>query len=578
MPGQRTSLAAMDDWRSRAGTTFTTYKQAASGSQGMVVTNHPLGSSAGLEMLAMGGNAVDAAIASIFALSVVEPMMVGPLGGGYINLALADGTDLCIDNYTLAPSAATPTMYTPVSDSWPDYLTTVDRLSQVGYLASGVPGNLKAWDEVHALHGRLDWETVVGPAIRYASNGFRCTEYLSRLAHDNAADIARFSETAAVFQPHGRTVQPGDVIVQSNFAESLRLIASQRSDALYKGALGRALANDMQHNGGLITTADLAAYATIHHDPVRGSYRGYDISGPPPGNSGITLIIEMLNILEGFDIASMGFGTVESSHLLIETLKVAFADRFEFLGDPATVSIPLSWLTSKEYAASRRDDVAGQVATDAVAGRPGAESSYTTHVTTADADGNMVSMTQTINELFGSKATVAGTGMLLNNTQAMFDPHPGQPNSVAANKRVVSSMAPAIVRKDGRPWMGIGTPGGVRIFPSVMQAIINVIDHGMTLQEAVEAPRLWTQGQTVELESGFAPDIRDGLAARGHDITVVTNVAGGMNGVQIDGAADSADSLGQATLIGAACWRADGTPAALAGGEANADVRFNPLV
>ena len=564
----------MDDWRASAGTTFGTYKQAATGSQGMVVTNHPLGSSAGLEMLAMGGNAVDAAIAAIFALSVVEPMMVGPLGGGYINLAMADGTGLCIDNYTVAPGAATPDMYTPVSETWPDYLTSVDRLSQVGYLASGVPGNLKAWDEVHASHGCLDWEAIVEPAIRYAAKGFRCSHYLSRLANDNAADIARFAETAAVFQPGGRTIEPGDLVVRSDFAESLRLIAAERSDALYNGALGQALADDMVRNGGLITTADLAAYQTIHNEPVRGSYRGYGIAGPPPGNSGITLIIEMLNILEGFDLSAMGFGTVESSHLLIETLKVAFADRFEYLGDPATVDIPLEWLISKEYAASRHDDVAGEQASTAIAGRPGAESSYTTHLTTADADGNMVSMTQTINELFGSKVTVAGTGMLLNNTQAMFDPHPGQPNSVAPNKRVVSSMAPAILSRDGLPWMGIGTPGGVRIFPSVLQAIVNVIDHGMTLQEAVEAPRLWTQGQTVELEAGFDDRVRAGLADRGHDITMVSNVAGGMNGVMIEPSTAKSGS----TMTGAACWRADGTPAALAGGGASAEVRFNPLV
>ena len=504
-----TSVRRMDDWRTSAGTTFETYKQAATGSQGMVVTNHPLGSSAGLEMLAMGGNAVDAAIAAIFALSVVEPMMVGPLGGGYINLAMADGTGLCIDNYTVAPSAAKPDMYTPVSDTWPDYLTSVDRLSQV-----------------------------------------------------------------AVFQPGGRTIEPGDLVVRSDFADSLRLIAAERSNALYHGALGQALADDMARNSGLITTADLAAYQTIHNEPVRGSYRGYGIAGPPPGNSGITLIIEMLNILEGFDLSAMGFGTVESSHLLIETLKVAFADRFQYLGDPATVDIPLEWLLSKEYAASRRNDVAGERASTAIAGRPGAESSYTTHLTTADADGNMVSMTQTINELFGSKVTVAGTGMLLNNTQAMFDPHPGQPNSVAPHKRVVSSMAPAILSRDGLPWMGIGTPGGVRIFPSVLQAIVNVVDHGMTLQEAVEAPRLWTQGQTVELETGFDDQVRAGLADRGHDITMVSNVAGGMNGVMIE----PSTAKSGATMTGAACWRADGTPAALAGGGANADVRFNPLV
>ena len=560
----------MTTWRDRAGTTFECFKQEAVGSRGMVVTNHPLGSSAGLEMLAMGGNAVDAAIAAVFALSVVEPMMVGPAGGGYINLRMADGTALCIDNYSLAPSAATPDMYEPVSDTWPDYLATVGRKSQLGHLAVGVPGNLKAWDEVHGLHGVLDWSTVVAPAIRFARNGFRCTEYLSRLAHDHAADIAAFAATAEIFQPNGMTVQPGDLIVQHDFADSLQLIADQRSDALYRGALGQALVDDMASNGGLITMADLEAYSTIHNLPVTGTYRGHEISGPPPGNSGITLMIEMLNILEGFDIRSMGFGTVESAHVLIEILKIAFADRFAYLGDPATVDIPLEWLTSKAYGASRRVDVNPDRAQSAEAGVAGVESSYTTHLTTADADGNVVSMTQTINELFGSKVMVPGTGMLLNNTQAMFDPHPGQPNSVAANKRVVSSMAPAIVSHEGKPWLGIGTPGGVRIFPSIFQSIVNVIDHGMSLQEAVEAPRLWTQGQTVELEAAFGDDIRAGLSSMGHDITVVPNVAGGMNGIQIDPQ--------HGHMVGAACWRADGSPAGLAGGHANAEARFNPLV
>ena len=565
----------MTDWRATPGTTFDTYKQAATGSNGLVVTNHPLGSSAGLEMLAMGGNAVDAAIASIFALSVVEPMMVGPLGGGYINVAMADGTALCIDNYSLAPSAATADMYTPVSDTWPDYLLTENRESQVGRLAVGVPGNLKAWDEVHALHGRLDWAAVVAPAIRYARFGFRCTDYLSQFAREHASDIALFADTAKTFQPNGTPLRPGDLILQPEFAESLALIADERSKALYDGALGRALADDMDNNGGLISTQDLAAYTTIHNQPVTGQYRGHTIAGPPPGNSGITLMIEMLNILEGFDIGSMGYGTVESCHLLIETLKIAFADRFAYLGDPATVDIPLEWLTSKAYAESRRPDIDPTVASQPAPGAPErgsrrGESSYTTHLTVADADGNMVSMTQTINELFGSKVTVPGTGMLLNNTQAMFDPHPGHPNSVAPNKRVVSSMAPVIVSKGDKPWLGMGTPGGVRIFPTVMQGLVNVIDHGMSLQEAVEAPRLWTQGQTVELEAAYAESVGDGLAALGHDIGVVANVAGGMNAVIIDHEAGC--------MTGAACWRADGTPAALAGGTARAEAGFNPLV
>ena len=562
----------MTDWRSRAGTEFDCFKESAQGSRGMVVTNHPLGSSAGLEMLAMGGNAVDAAIASVFALSVVEPMMVGPLGGGYINVCLADGTTLCIDNYSLAPLAATADMYTPVSDEWPDYLLTENRESQLGHRAVGVPGNLRAWDEVHELHGHLDWAAVVQPAIRYAQHGFVVTDYLARLAAEHAADIERFADTARIFQPDGEQLQAGSVMKRPDLGRSLELIAAERSDALYQGELGQKLVSDMADNDGLITMEDLAGYRTLHNAPVRGTYRGVELIGPPPGNSGITLIIEMLNILENYDVAALGFGTPESLHLVLEVLKIAFADRFAYLGDPATVDIPLQWLTSKEYARTRLDGISADRAAAATAGTvgQGAESSYTTHLTTVDSAGNMVSMTQTINELFGSKVTVPGTGLLLNNTQAMFDPHPGHANSVAPAKRVVSSMAPIIARRDGRPWLGLGTPGGVRIFPSILQALVNIIDHGMSIQEAVEAPRVWTQGQDVELEAAFGQAIHDGLRQKGHQLTTVPNVAGGMNGIVVDHASGN--------MTGGACWRADGSPAALAGGYANAEVRFNPLV
>ncbi|MDA1258427.1 MAG: gamma-glutamyltransferase [Chloroflexi bacterium] len=535
----------------------------------MVVTNHPMGSAAGLEMLSMGGNAVDAAIAAVFALSVVEPMMVGPFGGGYINLRTADGESVCIDNYTLAPSAATPEMYRPVSDTWPDYLLTEDRESQVGYLAVGVPGNLKAWEELHSGYGKLGWEAVIAPAIRYAENGFPASAYLVRLITENREDIGRFPATAEIFLPDGSLPVPGQMIVRRDYAESLKAIASGGAAELYDGPLGHAIAEDMRRNGGVITVDDLRGYSTLRKEPVKGTYRGYEIAGPPPGNTGITLIIEMLNILENFDIAGLGFGTEDGLHILAESLKIAFADRFEYLGDPATIEIPLDWLTSKDYAAQRASDINMRRASAQLAGTRTAESLNTTHLTTADDDGNMVSMTQTINELFGSKVTVPGTGILLNNTQAMFDPHPGRPNSVGPNKRVVSSMSPTIVSKDGRPFLGIGTPGGVRIFGTVMQGIMNVIDHGMTLQEAVEAPRLWTQGQDVELEQGFGDGAHSGMSRLGHPVMRVSNVAGGMNGILVDHE--------RGLMTGAACWRADGVPAGLSGGPAKVDAGFNPL-
>ena len=563
-------MTTATDWRASAGATFETFKQPATASRGMVVTNHPMGSAAGLEMLSMGGNAIDAAIGSVFALSVVEPMMVGPFGGGYINLRTADGKSVCIDNYTLAPAAATPDMYRPVSDNWPDYLLTEDRESQVGYLAVGVPGNLKAWEELHSGYGKLRWEAVVAPAIRYAENGFPASEYLVRLITENREDIGRFPATAEIFLPGGAPPTAGQLIVRRDYAESLKAIASNGADELYNGPLGQVIAEDMKRNGGLITIDDLRGYSTLRKDPVRGTYRGFEISGPPPGNTGITLIIEMLNILENFDVSGQGFGTKNGLHLVAESLKIAFADRFEYLGDPAVMEIPLEWLTSKEYAKQRAAGIDMSRASVQVAGTRSSESSNTTHLTTADDEGNMVSMTQTINEVFGSKVTVPGTGVLLNNTQAMFDPPPGNPNSVLPNKRVVSSMSPTIVSRDGKPFLGIGTPGGVRIFGSVMQAIMNVIDHGMTLQEAVEAPRLWTQGQDVELEPGFGEGPPSELTGLGHPVVRVANVAGGMNGILIDHE--------RGLMTGAACWRADGVPAGLSGGPANSDARFNPLV
>jgi len=535
-----------------------------------VVTNHPLGSAAGLETFALGGNAVDAAIAAVFALTVVEPMMVGPFGGGYINLRTGSGQTLCIDNYTTAPAAATADMYRPISDSWPNYLLTEGRQNQVGYLATGVPGNLKAWDEVHSAHGQLEWEAVVAPAIRYARHGFRASGYLATLIHDQRKDLARFPATAEVFVPGGTPVAEGDLIVRNDYADSLEAIAAGGADELYGGPLGHTIVDDMANNGGLVTIDDLKDYSTIHNDPVVGTYRGLEIAGPPPGNSGVTLLIEILNIIEHFDVETLGFGTTQGTHLIAEAMKIAFADRFKYLGDPASIDIPLAWLTSKSYAATRSTDIDMTIAGTQLGGLQSGESSYTTHVTTADEHGTMVSMTQTINELFGSKVTVPGTGILLNNTQAMFDPHPGQPNSIAANKRVVSSMAPTIVSKDGRALLGIGTPGGVRIFGSVMQAMLNLFDHGMSLQEAVEAPRVWTQGQDLELEATFGSEVRSGLVALGHEIKRVPNVAGGMNAVMVD------HQTG--LMTGAACWRADGSPAGMSGGGANSEARFNPLL
>ncbi len=556
-----------DGWRSRAATRFETEKRPATAARGVVVTNHPLGSAAGAEMLAAGGNAVDAAVAALFALTVVEPMMVGIFGAGLAHLRLADGTHTVIDGYTVAPAAARPDMYRPVSDQWPDYMKAEGDANSDGLLSIGEPGTLKSWCEVLARFGRLDLETVVQPAIRYAERGFRATPYLIEAITENGADLARFPETARTFLPGGAPPRAGDRIVQPEYAASLRAIAAKGPDLLYGGVLGAAIADYVQRGGGLITLEDLRRYGTVERPPVRGRYRGFEIAGAPPPTAGGLHVIEMLNILEGYDLAALGFGTPESIHLLAEVMKVAFADRDAATGDPDFVDIPVERLLSKEYAVARRDEIDRRRAGRPVAAVPAAGSPHTTHVTAADAAGNVVAMTQTINNLFGSKATAPGTGILLNNTMAIFDPHPGHANSVAPGKRVTSSMAPTIVLRQGRPVLALGLPGGVRIFTSVLQALVNVIDHGMALQEAVEAPRVWTQGQELEIETGVPEAVRDAVAALGHRVVAVPAAGGGMNAIALgeDGA-----------LTGAACWRADGTPIGVSGGLARPGIRFQP--
>ena len=554
------------DWRSRAGTSFTTDKRAVTASRGMVVTNHPLASAAGAEMLAGGGNAVDAAVASLFALTVVEPMMVGIFGAGHAQLFLAGGVHTVIDGYTTAPAAARPDMYRPVSDTWPDYMEAEGRENSIGPRSAGVPGTLTAWCEMLRRFGTLDLPTAMAPAIRHAASGFRVTGYLSECIAESAADLARFPDSARVFLPAGTPLAKGDQLVQPDYAATLRTIAAEGSAALYGGAVGRQVVEHMRREGGLITLDDLVRYRTVERDPVRGSYRGHEVAGAAPPTGGGIHLIQMLNVLEGYDVRGLGFGTVDALHLLAEAMKIAFADRAVATGDPAFVDVPVDRLVSKPHAAARRAGIDMAKAAAYTAGI-GPDSPHTTHVTVADADGNVVAATQTINSLFGSKAMAPGTGMLLNNTMALFDPHPGHTLSVAPGKRMTSSMAPTLVLREGRPVVALGLPGGVRIFTSVLQAIVNLVDHGMSLQEAVEAPRIWTQGQDLEVEAGVAEAVRAGLAARGHHVVPVAHVAGGM------GAIAFADD---GTLTGASCWRADGTPIGIGGGYARPGIRFWP--
>jgi gamma-glutamyltranspeptidase/glutathione hydrolase len=553
-------------WRTRAGTRFETEKRPVQAARGVVVTNHPLASAAGVEMLAAGGNAVDATVAALFALTVVEPMMVGVLGAGHAHLRLADGRHTVVDGYTTAPAAARAEMYRPRSETWPGYMEVEGRENTVGLRAVGVPGTLAAWCEMLTRFGALDLESVLAPAIRHAERGFRVTGYLAECLVEAADDLARFPASARVFLPGGTPLGRGELLVQADYADTLRTIAAHGPPALYGGALGSRVAEHMAREGGLITLADLRRYRTVERSPVRGHYRGFEVVGCPPPTGGGIHLIQILNLLESYDVARLGFGTVDGIHLLAETLKIAFADRAAATADPAFVEVPVARLIARDYAAARRAEIdMGKAGSPAAA--VAADAPHTTHVTVADAEGNVVAATQTINSLFGSRAMVPGTGMLLNNTMALFDPHPGQALSVAPGKRMTSSMAPTIVLRDGRPVLALGLPGGARIFASVLQAIVNVIDHGMSLQEAVEAPRVWTQGQELEVEAAIGEDVRAGLAARGHHVVPVAHVAGGMGAIALE-----ADG----SLTGASCWRADGSPVGLGGGYARPGIRFWP--
>ncbi|MCD1617615.1 gamma-glutamyltransferase [Salipiger marinus] len=541
---------------------FTCRKAPATGSGGMVVTNHPLGSAAGHEMLAAGGNAVDAAVAALLALTVVEPMMVGIAGGGVAHLRLPDGRHKVYDCLSQAGAAATPDMFRPVSDALPNYMEAEGRANLVGPGAVAVPGNLAGWCAMQAEHGVLPFAEVIAPAIRHAADGFRITAYLTSNIERHAEDLAQDPGMAALFLPGGAPARPGHRLVQSAYAESLRLVAQQGAGALHGGSLGQALV-DFLGAAGHLTLDDLRGYTPREREAIFGSYRGFDIAGPPPPASSGVHVAQMLHMLEGYDLAAMGFDSPERLHLLAEVIRVGFEDRRAASGDPDFVDIPVEKLISKPYAEACRARLREVGGAGAVA--PGYESRNTTHVTVADRDGGIVCATHTINGLFGARIMVPGTGIIPNNYMYNFDPHPGKALSVAPGKRVPTSMAPMIVLRDGAPAFALGLPGALRIFPSALQAIVNLIDHGMTPQQAVEAPRLWTEGGHLELEPGYAHHA-EALRARGHDVQLVPHVGGGMNAIAFGANGE---------MTGAACWRADGTVSVLGGGLAEAGISFH---
>jgi len=407
------------------------------------------------------------------------------------------------------------------------------------------------------------------PAIRHASRGFVVTPYLADCIVGASPDLLQDPFIADRLLPDGRALEAGERLVQGDYAEALTLISQQGEGALHGGPLGDLVVECMERSGGFVGLKDLTGYSVVERAPIRGQYRGWEIVGPPPPAASGVHIAQMLNILEGYEVARLGFGTVDGIHLLAEVLKIAFADRAEASGDPDFVHVPVERITSKAYAKERRAGIELARARRWTGALRELEGADTTHLTVADGSGNVVSTTQTINSLFGACFIIPGTGMVPNNYMSNFDPRPGNALSIAPGKRVTTSMSPMMALREGRVVYALGLPGGRKIFPAALQALLNLIDHGMTLQEAVEAPRVWTEGPVLELEHGVPAGVREGLQARGHKLQVVPTVAGGMNAIQFhdDG-----------SMTGAACWRADGSAAALGGGLARAGRRITRLV
>jgi gamma-glutamyltranspeptidase/glutathione hydrolase len=501
------------------------------GKSGMVAAQNRLSAEVGAQILEDGGNAVDAAVATGFSLAVTLPR-AGNLGGGgfmLIHDAIND-ENIAIDYREMAPISATRDMYL---DENGDVDPTRSRFS---HLAAGVPGTVSGFHTAHRMYGRLAWKDLLAPAIRQARDGFVVSFEFAELLRTRKSHLCRNEAACSYFyKSDGSTYEVGEKFVQSDLARSLELIANDGPDAFYKGEIARLIIAEMERGGGLIDAASLAAYEPAVREPVTGSYRGYDIVTMPPPSSGGIHIVQMLNILENFPVAEMGAGSADNIHLLAEVARLAFADRSEHLGDPDHYDVPLDWLTSKAYGEELAASIDMQKARNSEDVSPGVvamfESEDTTHYSIMDKDGNVVANTYTLNFSYGSGIAVPGAGFFLNNEMDDFAAKPGvmnafgmlggEANAVAAGKRPLSSMTPTIVFANGEPWFATGSPGGSRIITVVLQMIINVIDHGMNLAEAANAPRMHHQWfpDKLALEEGISPDTIRLLQQRGHDIS-----------------------------------------------------------
>ncbi|MGC6229479.1 gamma-glutamyltransferase [Hafnia paralvei] len=506
---------------------------AVEAKNGMVVSSQHLASQVGVDILKMGGNAIDAAVAVGYAQAVVNPCCGNIGGGGFMTIHLANGEDTFINFRETAPAAASANMYL-------DEKGAVKKgASLYGYLASGVPGTVLGLDTAQRKYGKLTRQQVMAPAIKLAREGFILNRGDTDILDTTIAKFRDDPEAARIFlRKDGEPFQPGDRLIQTDLANTLEAIAQNGPDAFYHGKIPQAVEVAAKKGGGILTAQDFANYRIAETAPITCSYRGYEfVSAPPPSSGGVTLC-EILNVLEGYDLKASGFNSAQTIHTMTEAMRHAYMDRNTFLGDPAFVKNPTEKLLSKEYAAEIRKQIQPETATPSSKVQPGMEpheKPETTHYSIVDHSGNAVSTTYTINGRFGSVVIAPGTGFFLNDEmddftvkvgeQNMYGLVQGATNAIAPGKRPLSSMTPTLVTKDGKVFMVVGSPGGSRIITITLQTVLNVIDHGMAPQEAVDAPRIhhqWLPDEVYFEQRGLSPDTQKLLQERGYKLVEQT--------------------------------------------------------
>ena len=534
MPGSRVEAAARPPVR---------------GKHGMVSSVSEIASRVGVDVMKRGGNAVDAAVAVGLALAVVWPSAGNIGGGGFMVIRMADGRTTAIDYREMAPAAAHRNVYL---DEKGEY---IKESSQYGHRAAGVPGTVAGMALALEKYGRLKWATVIEPARRLAAEGFPVWYQLERSLKGSSTQLSRYPETKRIFLRDGKPYETGETFRQPELAAVLTRLKSFGPREFYSGRTARLIEAAMKRAAGngapWMTVEDLKNYRAVERTPLRGNYRGYEVITMPPPSSGGIAMLAMLNILERYDLKGMGAGSAAALHLQVEAMRRAFADRAEFLGDPDFVKVPVAGLTSRGYADRQAATIDPLRATPSSAighGDPVPyESEETTHFTVVDGDGNVVSNTYTLNDGYGNKITVEGAGFLLNNEMDDFAPKPGstnfygliqgEANAVAARKRPLSSMTPTIVLRDGQLQFAVGSPGGPTIINTVTQIILNIIDFGMNIQQAIDWPRLHHQWMPDEIRYeplGVNPDTLRRLQEMGHRFATMPRNIGDAEGIMIE--------------------------------------------